>query len=85
MSEKLKLGTNLLNEYDFLNNIIKSINSHEKNICVLCLGILQFQDKEENLKNLVEKIKKEDFEFNSFKLTLKVPLSTTIRSYQVTK
>ena len=82
ISEKLNLERNLLYDYDFENLIIKS-SDRKVNICSICLGILQLQDKEENLKELIEKVKKEDFEFSSFKLTLKIPLSTTIRAYQV--
>lgn len=82
ISEKLNLERNLLCDYDFENLIIKT-NDRKVNICCVCLGILQLQDKEDNLKELIEKVKKEDFEFSSFKLTLKIPLTTTIRAYQV--
>lgn len=82
ISEKLNLERNLLYDYDFENLIAKS-NDRKINVCCVCLGILQLQDKGEILKELIEKVKKEDYEFSSFKLTLKIPLSTTIRAYQV--
>ena len=41
------------------------------------------EDQENNLNDLVNRIKKEDYEFSSFKVTLKIPLTASIRAFQV--
>jgi len=83
LSDTLSLKPNLLEIYDFKNLIKKPEAPLDINICGICLGILQFEDQENRLNDLINRIKKEDYEFNSFKLTLKIPLTATIRAYQV--
>ena len=83
VSTSLSLSKNLLEQYDLKNLIIKSKNPVEIIICRICHGILQFEDQEHKMDELISLIKKQDYEFNSFKLTLKIPLTTAIRAYQV--
>lgn len=83
LSKSLSLKINLLEHYDLKNLIRKSPNTQEINICYICLGILQLEDQEQKLEDLINMIKKQDYEFNSFKFSLKIPLTTTLRSFQV--
>lgn len=84
-SISLNLQTNLLENYDFRNLIRKNkaLQAGNINICNICLGILQLVDQEEKMNEIIALIKKEGYEFSSFKFTMKVPLSATIRAFHV--
>ncbi|EAR99612.2 tRNA pseudouridine synthase Pus10, putative (macronuclear) [Tetrahymena thermophila SB210] len=47
--------------------------------CRICMGILQNIDHQENVDKIAAQIKEQDFEYQSFKFFIKVPLCTQIR------
>lgn len=82
ISLTLDLKSNLLEIYDF-KNLIRKTNDSSENLCYICLGILQSADQEGKMEEIVNLIKEQDYEFQSFKLTLKIPLSANLRAFQV--
>lgn len=49
--------------------------------CTICTGILQYCDKPETLKFIADQVKQNEYEFDSFKFSVKVPLSTNLREF----
>ena len=70
-----------------MTNYILNENLKEckDNKCIICLGILQNVDKKSHIENTCMQITQEDFEFDSFKFTIKIPLSTGLRYVNVNK
>eukprot|EP01016_Furgasonia_blochmanni_P015571 TRINITY_DN18560_c0_g1_i1.p1 TRINITY_DN18560_c0_g1~~TRINITY_DN18560_c0_g1_i1.p1 ORF type:complete len:189 (-),score=25.94 TRINITY_DN18560_c0_g1_i1:168-734(-) len=78
VTEKMKLTENLIVDYNMKHYIRKHEDpTHER--CRVCLGILQKIDQSENVAKIADRLKKEGFEFNDFKINLQIPLSTSIR------
>ena len=61
----------------------ENLKEYKENKCVICLGILQNVDKNSHIENIFLRITQEDFEFDSFKFTIKIPLSTGLRYVNV--
>ena len=83
VSEKLKHQDALHEKYDEEAIIKKNDQEKAPARCSVCLGILQEIDEKNVVDHLINKVKNCDFEFQSFKLCLKLPLSTGIRFYHV--
>ncbi len=49
--------------------------------CSICQGILQVIDQEYFVESLTRRIKRENFEFESFKFNVHSPLSSSFRYY----
>jgi len=84
VSKTLALQKSLMENYDFTNIIYSEDPKNIKdNHCSTCLGILQHADDKEHIKDVCERIRNTGFEFESFKFTIKIPLSNSIRFSQV--
>jgi len=86
VSHQLNLPKSLTENYNHHNIIYTDHSNGEKcNNCATCLGVLQIADHQDHIEDVAKKVLKEDFEFKSFKFTIKIPLSTGIRLAQVLK
>jgi tRNA pseudouridine synthase 10 len=83
VSEELKLPKSLIENYDAVNHIFVEDLKEQKKPCAVCLGILQDVDKSEWVNEVAYHLKHEGYEFNSFKLTIKIPMATCLRYTQM--
>jgi hypothetical protein len=65
------LGTALESQYDA--DFLKIKN--DVKVCQICLGIIQLCDSEKFLSEIKSKVEESEYEFDSFKLNLNIPLS----------
>lgn len=53
--------------------------SNASQSCIICLGILEEADEEKRIEEVTTFVRAQDFEFDSFKVFVKLPVSPQIR------
>jgi len=78
MGKTLQLNSDFTNAYDIESFVFRTPEAVIPD-CLLCLGILQKVDRPEYVQKLAEDVIDSKYEFETFKLTIKQPLSPYIR------